>query len=224
MDVVVVYESLFGNTRQIAEAIAAGVRQTDPVARVTVVPVAQATADLLSGAGMVIAGAPTHIFGMTRPSSRRQGLTGAVSAMVGQSHPEIEPGASGPGIREWLAGLTASPHGTLAAAFDTRLSFPLSGGAAGPIARGLRRHGYRVFAKPVGFIVSGSYGPSAPANRTGRRPGPHTWRDNLSKPRPDVMPTLDQRRLTSPWTTNHKPAKCGTVLTRIPRTGTADDR
>jgi flavorubredoxin len=39
MDAVVVYESLFGNTRTIAEAVAAGVREADPGAQVTPLPV-----------------------------------------------------------------------------------------------------------------------------------------------------------------------------------------
>ena len=47
----------------------------------------------------------------------------------------------------------------MAAAFDTRLPFPLAGGAARPIARELRRHGYNVVAKPMGFVVDGAQGP-----------------------------------------------------------------
>lgn len=37
MDVTVVYESVFGNTRTIADSIAAGVREADPSARVTLI-------------------------------------------------------------------------------------------------------------------------------------------------------------------------------------------
>jgi hypothetical protein len=47
----------------------------------------------------------------------------------------------------------------MAAAFDTRLAFPLAGEAARPIARGLRRRGYDIIAKPVGFVVDGAQGP-----------------------------------------------------------------
>jgi flavodoxin len=44
MDVVIVYESMFGNTHAVAEAVAAGIFDTDPVAHVTVRPVSEATA------------------------------------------------------------------------------------------------------------------------------------------------------------------------------------
>ncbi len=39
MDVTVVYESLFGNTQAIAEAIAAGARQAHPGASVRLIPI-----------------------------------------------------------------------------------------------------------------------------------------------------------------------------------------
>jgi flavorubredoxin len=45
VDVIVVYESIFGNTRVIAEAVADGVREADPDARVTVLRSAEATPD-----------------------------------------------------------------------------------------------------------------------------------------------------------------------------------
>jgi flavorubredoxin len=40
VDVIVVYESVFGNTRLIAEGIADGAREADPGVRVTVLGVA----------------------------------------------------------------------------------------------------------------------------------------------------------------------------------------
>lgn len=43
--------------------------------------------------------------------------------------------------------------------FDTRLSYPFAGGAAPRIARGLRRLGYTIAAKPEGFLVSAADGP-----------------------------------------------------------------
>ena len=64
MRTVVIYESVFGNTRQIAEAIAAGIRVSQPGSEVACVPVTTATAELVSGADLLIAGDPTHISGM----------------------------------------------------------------------------------------------------------------------------------------------------------------
>jgi hypothetical protein len=159
VDIVVVYESLFGNTRVVAESIAAGARTAVPHARVTVVAVAQATPELTTDAALVVAGGPTHVFGMSRSSTRTQGVAGAATAKAADHHPLVEPGATGPGIREWLADLPSPRPATVAAAFDTRLSFPLAGGAARKIAHRLRSRGYRLAAKPNGFIVEGSYGP-----------------------------------------------------------------
>ena len=155
MDIAVVYESLFGNTRAIAEAIAGGARQADPGARVTVLGAAETTPGQIGEAELVIAGGPTHIRGMSKPSTRRQ----APPSTGNPAANEQRGAATGPGIREWLAALPAAPPGRMAAAFDTRLAFPLAGGAARPIARGLRRRGYRVITRPMGFLVDGGQGP-----------------------------------------------------------------
>ncbi len=160
MDVSIVYESLFGNTREVAEAIAAGVRGADPAADVTLL----CTADARPGAptaDMLIVGGPTHILRMASQRTRKQGIDAGEKA-AGKQHrlPEREPHAAGPGVREWLGRLLPEARpGSRAAAFDTRLPSRMAGGAARPIAHALRRHGYRMAAKPEGFIVTGSEGP-----------------------------------------------------------------
>lgn len=166
MEVSIVYESLFGNTRTVAEAIAAGIREADPAAQVTMVRTA-GTGPGGAGPGsrpgraeLLIVGGPTHMLRMASPGSRAQGLQAAEkTARDNGGNGEPEPGADGPGVREWLDRAPLARPGSRAAAFDTRLPFPLAGGAARPIARQLRRHGYRLAAKPEGFIVSGSEGP-----------------------------------------------------------------
>lgn len=65
----------------------------------------------------------------------------------------MDPGANGPGVREWLASLgrvTAK-----AAAFDTRIKGPgvVMGRASRGIARGMRGHGLQLVAKPESFLV-----------------------------------------------------------------------
>lgn len=50
----------------------------------------------------------------------------------------MEPDAAAAGVREWLAAVPATDGSRRAAAFDTRLDKPLSGGAAPRIARQLR--------------------------------------------------------------------------------------
>lgn len=68
MRAVVVYESMYGNTHLIADAIAAGLSARFEV---RVVPVSEAGADVLEGADLVVVGGPTHGHGMSRAVSRK---------------------------------------------------------------------------------------------------------------------------------------------------------
>jgi len=148
MKAVVVYESMYGNTHLIAEAIGSGMREKADVA---VVPVGEATAAALDDADLVVAGGPTHAHGMSRPESR----TAAVQATEKpDSTLEVDPDAEGPGLREWFA--TLGSHAANAAAFDTRFDLPaaITGRASKGIARNLRRHGYTVIAEPESFFVT----------------------------------------------------------------------
>jgi len=177
VDVIVVYESIFGNTRVIAEAVADGVREADPDARVTVLRSAEATPDKIGNAALVVAGGPTHMGGMSKAPVRQKVLR-AANAAAGSGNPAgAGPEASGPGVREWLDTLPRQPRGHKAAAFDTRYPFPLAGGAARAIARGLRRHGYDVVARPAGFVVDGAQGPL----RAGERDRARAWGAGLAR-------------------------------------------
>ena len=69
MQALVVYESMYGNTRAVATDIAAGLDGTHEVA---LVPVARATRELVAMAGLIVAGAPTHLHGMPTIASRRR--------------------------------------------------------------------------------------------------------------------------------------------------------
>lgn len=73
MSIVVVYESMFGNTRRIALAIADGLAPFGVVVTANV-------NDLLAkeathSARLLVLGGPTHVHGMTRPSSREEATT-----------------------------------------------------------------------------------------------------------------------------------------------------
>ena len=143
MKALVVYESMFGNTETIARAIADGLAGTCEVtlADVRAAPSAE-------GADLLVAGAPTHAFGLSRPSSREQAeRSGAVRA-----------GAVETGLREYLA---AAPPltGLAAAAFDTRVDKPITGSAARKAHRLLRRLGCRLLVPPGSFRVGGTTGP-----------------------------------------------------------------
>ncbi len=68
MRAVIVYESMFGSTKKVAEAIAEGLADC---AEVSVVPVTSADAHILDGKDLVVVGGPTHTHGMSRPSTRK---------------------------------------------------------------------------------------------------------------------------------------------------------
>ncbi len=148
MRAMIVYESMFGNTRMIAEAIAEGLGGGCQVQRV-------ADADPgLEGVDLVVVGGPTHAWGMSWPSTRR----GApIRVEKGDSGLELEPGADrGPGVREWLA--SVGHVEARAAAFDTRIKAPvlLTGRASKRISRQLARHGLRVVMPATSFLVDKS--------------------------------------------------------------------
>ena len=178
MEVVIVYESLYGNTRRVAEAIAAGAAAAARPASVRLLNVTDAGPDDAADADLLIVGAPTHALRLPTPGSRNN----APAAAFPPPDPSLEvaPGSTllwnAPvGAREWLATLHKAVPGARAAAFDTRLPNPLAGGAARPITRALRRHGYTLIAKPQGFVVKGSRGPL----RSGEPERAQTWGGSL---------------------------------------------
>jgi hypothetical protein len=167
MKVTVVYESMFGDTHQVAESIAAGIREAAPQADVTVAPVGKASAEQAGAADLLVVGGPTHMLGMSNPWSR-----GKAEAIPGA---ELDDDASvSEGVREWLAAL---PHTEgRAASFDTHLPNPLAGGAARPIARRLRRVGRTVLAHE-GFVVDDAQGPL----RAGELDRARSWGAELAR-------------------------------------------
>jgi hypothetical protein len=148
MRALVVYESMYGNTHAVAISIAAGLGARYEV---TLVPVTRATPELVAAAGLVIAGGPTHMHGMSTAASRRAAAEAAAKEGSGLA---MDPDADSPGIRGWLGQIGAG-HG-LAAAFDTRIggSPLLTGRASRGIARLLHAHGYHQLVAPASFLVS----------------------------------------------------------------------
>ena len=148
MRALVVYESMYGNTHVVAGNIADGLRATYEV---TVIPVAEATAELAAGADLLVAGAPTHMHGLSNVVTRQMA---ARAAAKDGSELRLDPDAGGPGLPEWLKDL--GHRDGLAAAFDTRINdLPvITGRASRAIARLLKRHGYRLVTAPESFLVS----------------------------------------------------------------------
>ena len=137
----IVYESMFGSTRQVAEAIAEGLR---PFASVTVVKVKDAP-EAFPEAELLLVGAPTHVHSLSRPATRVEAAKWGDDA---ERRLTLEPDAEGIGVREWLETCGAVP--ARFAAFDTRADMTeiFSGSAAAAIDKRLRRLGsHRLLAK-----------------------------------------------------------------------------
>ncbi len=145
---VVVYESEYGNTHLIANAIAEGLR---PRGEAIVVAVPDADAVLAEPADLVVVGGPTHAHGMSRASTRKSAIE---AAQKSGSTLVLDDAAAGPGLREWFDATKWVV--TNAAAFDTRadMAAALSGRASKGIARNLRRHGATLVADPESFFVT----------------------------------------------------------------------
>ncbi len=162
MRVVIVYESLFGNTHEVAEAIQDGIRSAMPHAQVSCLRAAEANRDAALGADLLVVGGPTHAHGMTSSVTRRMGVKAEERAPARVPGHPAGPGALMPGVREWFHGLPRAAAGSLGAAFDTRGEVRLAGGASKGIARRLRHRGYQLVSPPAGFIVEDVEGPLRP--------------------------------------------------------------
>jgi hypothetical protein len=151
MKTVVVYESMYGNTHLVAEAIAAGVGDAAGDGSVAVVSVHDAGEEVVEGADLLVVGGPTHVHGMSRESTRR---AAADAAQKPESDLSLDPDAEGPGLRDWFDGL--GHLGASAAAFDTRMKGPaaLTGRASKGIAKRLRDHGGALVVQPKSFLVT----------------------------------------------------------------------
>lgn len=148
MRAMVVYESMFGCTRSVAEAVAAGVER---IMEVRLVEVGKAPPDL-AGVDLLVVGAPTHAFGLSRPDSREQAAGRTLDPLV----------SPGEGVREWLA--HADLGGIAAAAsFSTVMGRPWMlrhlPSAGGAITRRMRRSGLEVLVAQEEFLVDGVTGP-----------------------------------------------------------------
>jgi hypothetical protein len=150
MKAVVIFESMYGNTRAIAEAVAEGIRADGDV-QVNVLPVSDASTELTGDADLLVVGGPTHMHGMSRPSTRHAAHEAAAKPDSGLV---LDPAADGAGVRDWLAHV--EHRGGLGAAFDTRLDAPpmFTGSAAAGIDRKLRRSGVTAITRPESFLVT----------------------------------------------------------------------
>jgi hypothetical protein len=152
MNTLIVYESLFGNTRLIAETIAQTLRASGD--EVTEASAAEAPADV-TGFDLVVIGAPTHAHSLPRPSSRTEGAKWA-----DDPHKDLtlEPGALQSGVREWLQDVTFSEPKPRFAAYSTRADTPriFAGDASAAIGRLLGKLDARIATHEAFLVDSGS--------------------------------------------------------------------
>ncbi|MEO3856620.1 flavodoxin domain-containing protein [Acrocarpospora sp. B8E8] len=163
MRALVVYESMFGNTKKIAEEVARGLTTRMPV---EVLEVGCAPERLPDEVTLLVVGGPTHAFGMSRASTRDSAEQQADGDLISR----------GEGIREWLSALRVTIP-IAAAAFDTKIRAAyLPGSAAKGAHKALRRHHLRLAAPPMNFYVTGTKGPLEEAEL--RRA--HEWGESLA--------------------------------------------
>ncbi len=140
MKALVVYDSVFGNTEKIAQAVGTGLGSAPDV---TVVRVGDVQPLQLAGLSLLLAGSPTRAF---RPTPA---MTAFLKGLAAGS----------------LAGVTVAAFDTRSAEAKTpkflRVLMKWFGCAAEPMAKTLVAKGGSLGTKPEGFFVLASEGPLA---------------------------------------------------------------
>ena len=139
MRVMVIYDSVFGNTEQIARAIGTALSSQEDV---EILQVSQVKPEQLAGLELLIVGSPTRAF---RPMPTISKFLGTIP-MNG------------------LKGVKAAAFDTRIALSDMEPSFirifaKIFGYAAKPISDKLKRKGGELAIPPEGFAVQGAEGP-----------------------------------------------------------------
>jgi len=164
MRALVVYESMFGNTRDVAQAVADGVGSRMPV---EIVEVADAPTVLPMDVELLLVGGPTHAHGLSTARSRADAAGRAGDKLVSR----------GGGLAEWLEDVQPESGPVATVAFDTRIKGPglLWGSAAKAATKVLRTRRFSVIAEPVSFLVGGPTGPMFDRLENGERERATAW-------------------------------------------------
>lgn len=147
MATLIVYESLFGNTAEIAEAIATGLRSSGQT--VQTVGTDAAPHEIPEEVTLLVVGGPTHVFSMTRERTRADAADQGAAEVAS-------------GLREWID--RVAPRADLPViTFDTRVRVPLlPGSAAKAAAKELHRRGFEHAERGESFWVNDTDGPLKP--------------------------------------------------------------
>jgi len=144
MKAVVVYESLWGNTKAVAQAVADGIGPGT-----SCLTTDEAGPQTVADADLVVAGAPVLAFSLGDDKIR-------AAIARDEAHAPTPPDLSHPSMRSWLERLPAGSGRS--AAFETRIWWSPRG-AAGDIENRFTRAGYRPIAQAKKFVVTDKYGP-----------------------------------------------------------------
>jgi flavodoxin I len=139
MKALVVHDSVFGNTEQVAQAIG---NALEPREDVEILRVGNVTPERLTGVKLLIVGSPTRGF---RPT---EGITNFLKGIPSD-------GLEGVRVAAFDTRLSASDIGSSALRFIVKIG----GYAAKRIADRLKKSGGELVMPPEGFFVEGTEGP-----------------------------------------------------------------
>lgn len=167
MRALVIYESMFGDNRQVALAIAAGLAEAGVAAEA--IEVGAAPTGISADLDLLVVGSPNHAWSLPRPSTRQDAAAKADGPLVSQ----------GIGVREWLRS-AAVPTGLRTVAYDTRGSHPKAvvamDHASTSIEKGLAKLGGKRLVSAEHFRVADMKGPLEP----GEAERAHAWGATLA--------------------------------------------
>ena len=145
MRALIVYESAWGNTKEIAEALSQGLAEEGVDLQVSAIEETPALNQV--DVDLLVVGAPTHAFGLSRDSTREDAHHRG-GAMIAS------------GVREWL---DSGPVSLTVATFDTHVRHPnLPGHASRKAAKKLKKLGCTLLTDPESFNVEDYDGPLSP--------------------------------------------------------------
>lgn len=156
MQALIVYESAWGNTQEIAEAISQGLSEEDIDCQLSDIQEAPALNQV--DVDLLVVGAPTHAFGLSREATREEAHHRGGALIVS-------------GIREWF---DSAPVSLTVATFDTHVRHPnLPGHASRKAAKKLRKLGCTLLTDPESFNVEDYDGPLSPGEHDRARAWGH---------------------------------------------------
>lgn len=152
---IVVYESMFGATHELAEAVGIGLAENSEC---VVVHASEVTDAQVEAADLVVVGGPTMGHTLSNDQSRKAAVGMVEHPKSGTTPLHLDELANAPGLREWFDRVSRY-EGKAAAAFDTRVDMPtiVTGHASHGIAKRLKKHKFHLIVEPHSFLVDREY-------------------------------------------------------------------